>query len=298
MNTYLIHIFSLRLIQEELDKIINGKENVVTIDYDESNIDNVLDECAYFSLLNEEKIVIVKNFKLNNASKPLEKYLDNPNLNTRLVLVVNDLDKRNAIYKKIKNNGTVIEITELKQNEIVNKINNYCKSKGITIDYLGVNKLLEYNINNYDLVLNDIDKLSIVSNKITDDVIEKYASKVDGEDSFNLCDAITSKNFKKCEELTAKFINEKMEVIPLVSLLAGQYRIIYSVKELGGTNEVIANKLNIHPYRVKLARDKAYLYTKEELENILLWLCDLDKNLKSLNVNQYSLLKEFLIKLA
>ena len=298
MNTYLINVYSLRLLEEELNKITTGKENVVYINYDDSNIDNVLDECAYFSLLNDEKIVIVKNFKLNAASKPLEKYLENPNLNTKLILVVDGIDKRNSIYKKIKEKGTIIEIAELKPNELTTKINNYCKNKGISIDYVSVNKLIEYNLNNYDLILNEIDKLGIIANKITESILEEYSSKLNGEDTFGLCDAITSKNYKSIEELLEKFMIEKMEVIPLVALLAGQYRIIYATKELNMSNDLIATKLNIHPYRVKLARDKAHLYTKDEIKDILLWLCELDKNLKSLNVNQYTLLKEFLIRLS
>ncbi len=298
MNTYLMNIYSIRLLDEEINKITNGKENIIYINYDESNIDNVIDECAYFSLMNEEKIVIVKNFKINTSSKPLEKYLDNPNPNTKLILVVDNIDKRSTLYKKIKEKGTIIEISELKTSELSNKINNYCKSKNIQIDYASVNLLTLYNLNNYDLILNEIDKLSIISKKITEDVITTYASRLNGEDTFTLCDAITSKNYLAISELVEKFIIEKMEVVPFVALLAGQYRIIYATKELNVSNETIASKLNIHPYRVKLAKEKAYLYSKEEIKNIILWLCDLDRDLKSLNVNQYTLLKDFLIKLA
>ena len=138
----------------------------------------------------------------------------------------------------------------------------------------------------------------IITNKITSDIVETYSTKLNGEDIFGLCDAITSKNYKSISKLLDDFILEKMEVVPLVSLLAGQYRIIYTTKELNESNESIGSKLNIHPYRVKLAKEKAYLYSKEELKDILLKLCDLDKNLKSLNVNQYALLKEFLISIS
>jgi len=297
MNTYLISSVSLRLLADEIKKITDGKTNIININYDESNIDNVIDECAYFSLLNEEKIVIVKNFKLNAEAKKIEKYLDNPNPNTLLILVVDSIDKRSTIYKKIKDKGHIIEINELKPNELSSKINNYCKTNNIQIDYLAVNKLIEYNISNYDLILNDIDKIFIINNKITEEVVEEYGSKINGEDTFSLSDAITSKDFKKVKELLDNFITEKQEVIPFVALLANQYRIIYATKNLQESNELIAKKLGIHPYRVKIAKDKSYLYSKEEILNILLWLCDLDKELKSLNVNQYTLLKNFLIKI-
>ena len=297
MNTYLINIFSIYLLEDEISKITNGKNNIITINYDESDIETVIEECSYFSLINEEKFVIVNNFKINASSKELENYLDNPNPNVTLILITSSIDKRSTIYKKIKAKGTIVEILELKQSELNTKISSYCKKNNISIDYNSINKLLEYNLNNYDLIINEINKLSIVSNEINVDLIEDYASKLSEEDIFGLCDAITSKNYPKTNKLLDDFIARKAEVIPLVSLLAGQYRIILATKEIKGSGEYIASLLNVHPYRVKLAIDKSHLYSKNELEDILLSLCDLDRDLKSLNANQYSLLKEFLIKI-
>ena len=297
MNTYLISIFSIRLLDDELNKIIEGKNNIININYDDVNVDNIINECSYFSLLNEEKIVIVKNFKLNADSKKLDKYLDNPNFNTKLILITDNIDKRSVIYKKIKDNGNIIEINKLEDNEIINKVNNYCKKNNIIIDRLSINKLMEYNLNNYDLILNEIDKISISFNKIDEDIIINYSNKLNGEDTFNLCDALTKKDYVNTNKLLEKYIDERLEIIPLIVLLANQYRIIYATLELKESNETIGKYLNIHPYRVKLARDKSYLYTKDEIKNILLELCNLDKNIKSLNVNQYTLFKEFLIKI-
>ena len=52
MNTYLLNIFSIRLIEEEINKITQSKTNIIKINFDDSNIENVIDECSYFSLLN------------------------------------------------------------------------------------------------------------------------------------------------------------------------------------------------------------------------------------------------------
>ena len=298
MNTYLISIFSLRLTYDEVEKITAGKSNIIRINYDESNIDNVLDECSYFSLLNEEKIVIVNNFKIDTNSKPLEKYLKNPNPATKLILITNSIDKRSAIYKLIKEKGTIIEINELKPSELTSKINSYAKKEGIMIDYLAVNKLIDYNLNNYDLILSEIDKLKLIKNKITKEDIIDYGSKIIGEENFALCDAITTKNKEETSKLLNDFIQNKEEVTPFIALLASSYRIILAVKSLSNkSNETIAKDLNIHPYRVKLARDKASLYTLTELYNIIISLTDLDYKIKSMNVDNYMLLKIFLINI-
>lgn len=298
MKTYLISIFSYRLLEDEINKITQGKDNIININYDDSNIEDIINECSYFSLLNEEKIVIVKNFKLSTSSKPIEKYLDNPNPNTTLLLIVDSIDKRSTIYKKIKEKGQIIEISELKPNEINNKISIYCKTNNIKIDFNSINKLLDYNNNNYDLVLNEIDKISIITNNINEEIVNTYCDSLEGENTFALCDAITSKNYVNVDKLLKGYINEKKEIIPLITLLANQYRIILTVKEINDTNDNIAKLLNIHPYRVKLAKEKAYLYTKDEIESILLSLCDLDKDLKSINVNQYALFQKFLISIS
>lgn len=298
MSTYLISIFSLRLTYDEVEKITAGKSNIIRINYDESNIDNVLDECSYFSLLNEEKIVIVNNFKIDANSKPLEKYLKNPNPATKLILITNSIDKRSTIYKLIKEKGTIIEINELKPSELTSKINSYAKKEGIMIDYLAVNKLIDYNLNNYDLILSEIDKLKLIKNKITKEDIIDYGSKIIGEENFALCDAITTKNKEETSKLLNDFIQNKEEVTPFIALLASSYRIILAVKSLSNkSNETIAKDLNIHPYRVKLARDKASLYTLTELYNIIISLTDLDYKIKSMNVDNYMLLKIFLINI-
>ncbi len=298
MNTYLINIFSLRLTYDEIEKITLGKNNIIRINYNETTIDNILDECSYFSLLNEEKIVIVNNFKIDANSKPLEKYLKNSNPNTKLILITNNIDKRSTIYKLIKENGTIIELTELKPSELTSKINAYAKKEGIMIDYLAVNKLIEYNLNNYDLILSEIDKLKLIKNKITKEDIIDYGSKIIGEENFALCDAITNKNREEASKLLKDFIQNKEEVTPFIALLASSYRIILAVKSLNNkSNETIAKDLNIHPYRVKLARDKAKLYTLTELYNIIISLTDLDYKIKSMNVDNYTLLKIFLINI-
>lgn len=298
MNTYLLSIFSLRLTYEEIDKITAGKNNIIKINFDECSINDIIDECSYFSLLNEEKIVIVNNFKIDKDVKILEKYLNNANPNTRLILVANGIDKRSSLYKLIKEKGTFIEINELKPNELNNKILAYTKKEGIELDYLALNKLIDYNLGNYDLILCEIDKLKILSNKITSEDIENYGSKILGEENFALCDAISQKDKKLTAKLLADFIQNKEDVFPFLGLLASQYRIIIAVKALSSkSNETIAKDLGIHPYRVKLAKEKAYLYTIEELYQIMLDLADLDYKLKTLNIDQYVLLKIFLLNI-
>lgn len=295
MNNFLIVTNSFNLFNEELKKISNNITNIINFNYDETTPDEIIEECNYTSLLDEDKLVIVKHFKTDALSKELIKYLENPNPRTKLVLNALEIDKRSAFYKKIKEKGKVIELGELKPSELSTKINNYCKTKNITIDYNAVNTLIMYSLNNYDLCLSEIDKLSVITNKITEDIINEYTPKLIGDENFDLCDAITTQNIKKIVPLLKDFKETKSEVIPFVALLAGQFRLIYITKTVNKSPETLAKELSVHPYRLKLAKEKSIKYTKEELEQILINICELDYNLKTSNIDPYILLENFIM---
>jgi len=298
MNVYLVNVFSLRILEEEIEKIIGESKNIIRMNMEEITIEDIISECSYYSLLDEQKYVIINNFKLNKENSKIEDYFKEPNPNTTLILIAESVDKRSVIYKTINTKGHVIQIDEIK--DINNKINNYAKEKGIKIDYLAISELLENNLNNYDLALNEIDKIAIITNDITVDVVNKYTTKLISEDNFDFCDAIIKKDFKEIDRHLEEFVSIKGDssrLIAFIALLASQYRIIYATKCLTGSSDQIAKQLNLHPYRVKLAKEKGYIYSKDEIQKKLLDLCDLDYQIKSSNIDRNILFKIFLINI-
>lgn len=295
MNIYVLKSFSLRLLYDEINNIINNSINVVRMNMDECTINDLINECSYYSLLKEHKYVIANNFKINKDNILLEQYINNLNKDITLILICDVIDKRSSLYKILDKKSKIIIIDEIK--DINNNIYKYCKEKDIEIDYSAINKLLENNLNNYDLVLNEIDKINLITNKIDTDIVNKYSIKLITEENFEFCDAVINKDYKKIDIYLNEFITLKQEILPFIALLASQYRIMYAVKNLAGTNDEIAKILEIHPYRVKLAKEKSISYSLEELQKKLLDLCDLDYNLKTLNIDKYLLLKVFIVNI-
>ena len=141
MKNYILNIYSNYLLEEEINKIVSKEDNIINLNYDDLKIDDVILECSYYSLIDTSKCVIVKNFKLNEDARKLINYLENPNKDVKLVLICNNYDKRNKIYKDIKDKINIVEIKGLKPNEIINKINNYCKEKKGSVKY----EIIKYN---------------------------------------------------------------------------------------------------------------------------------------------------------
>ena len=298
MNTYLIKSFSLRLLNEELEKITKDIPNIIKFSFNETSTREICEECAYYSLLDEKKCVIVFGFKVDKDINIMEEYLKNPNPNTTLVLVMDNFDKRTAFYKNINKTGKVIELAELKYNDLNNSIMNYAKNKNIKLSVDALNKLLLFNNDNYDLVLGEIDKLSMITNNIDEKAVEEYGAKLVIQENFAMCDAITNKDYKNISAMLSEFESSKGEVIPFVGLLTSTYLLIFHAKNSTLSNDELGKLLGVHQYRIKLARDKARKYTSDELYKIFDLLGELDYNLKSMNVSPYGLLKNFLIKIA
>ena len=293
MNTYLINSFSLRLLYDEINKITAGSNNIIKLNMDEITISDLINECSYYSLLNEKKYVVVNNFKLIKDNNKITDYLKDPHPDTVLILITDKIDKRSVIYKEIVKSGKLI-IVENTIN-LNQKISEYSLNNNIKIDFKAINKLLENNLHNYDLVLNEIDKINLVTNNISLDKVLKYTSKLIGEDNFAFCDIVIKKDYQEIMTYFNEFKQLRQEVIPFIALLASQYRLMYAVKSLNKTPDAIAKDLGVHPYRVKLAKEKSYMYTRDELQKKLLDLCDLDYNLKTSTVDKYMLLKIFLV---
>ncbi|MDO4375919.1 MAG: DNA polymerase III subunit delta [bacterium] len=297
MNIYLIKSFSLRLLNDELEKITKDIPNIIKFSFNETRVREICEECAYYSLLDEKKCVVVFGFRADKDVGIMEDYLKNPNPNTTLVIIMDNFDKRTSLYKNISKNGKVIEIAELKYNDLNNSIMNYAKSIGVKLSVDALNKLLLFNNDNYDLVLGELDKISMITNNIDEKAVEEYGAKLVIQENFAMCDAITNKDYKNISSMLSEFESGKGEVIPFVGLLTSTYLLIFHAKNSTLSNDDLAKTLGVHQYRIKLARDKARKYTSDELYRIFDLLGELDYSLKSMNVSQYGLLKKFLIKI-
>ena len=136
---------------------------------------------------------------------------------------------------------------------------------------------------------------------ITDVDIDLYVSNYNTSDIFSFKDAIINRNIEKSARMIDEMEYSKLEIIPIVVMLAKEYITLYEIKLLSTkrlTNDQISSMLNnLHPYRVKLLRESSIKYTEEKLEEIILYLCNLDARLVSEDNLGYDELRKFLLLL-
>ena len=308
---YIIKSESYRLLDAKIKELTDDidKENVTHFDLTIDNFKDIIEECNYTSLFNDKKAVIVNNtnifgtkYEYKEDMELLEKYLNNSNKYTELIFIADSISLKKKCVKIIKDNGNLFELKKPVGDDLRKMVIDYLKQDNFKIENSALTKLITNTVENYDFILNELDKVIVVKKDylITDEDIDKYTIKIIEENIFDFVDLVIKKDTKNIFIKLEKYIQEKQEPAILLANIASQYRLIYSVKNLtrkGYSEKEIADELGIHPYRVKLAREKGYNYTNDELKEKLLSIGSLDEKVKLGIIDKYVALKLFLVNL-
>ena len=299
MNLYLFYGNNKSIINDKINHIIN-KYNIVDnniIKYDlEDNLDNIIEEASMISLFGDTKLILINTtFKEDIDVDKLEEYLKHYN-NTYIVFIANDkVDTRRKLYKLIIKYGTIEEVNN-DDNYIRSYIKEYIKDYKMDINYF-LSKVSD----NLDNIKNELDKLMLYKledkNITNSDIDDLVISNIE-EDIFALTDSVITNNIDKSITLYNKFMDKNYEPVYIIGLLGNQFTLLYQVKKLynmGKSNNDIASILGVHPYRVKLAIQNSYYYTEEDLIKYIYKLGNLDKDIKTGNIDKTLGLELFLI---
>ncbi len=311
MNLFLISSPSYNELNEEIKKIINGDLKPITFDLEENTLEEVVEEANYASFLGDQKYLVVNNAYIFTSESTKEEnleillnYLEHSNPSTTLIFTtLKPLDERKKLVKLMKEKGQVIIKKNVTDKDLVNLIQNLMKEKKKQISLKAINQIIELCQSNYDLILQEINKLLIYyddKNIINDDEIPLIVSNETLISNFKFSDAVIAKDMNKAFKLFDKLKENKEEPVMLIGLLASQYRLILTVKYYLNNNfnkEAIVSKLKIHPYRVEIAINNAYNFSTEELFNKLSLLANLDYQIKSGQADGYAGLEMFLLEI-
>ena len=143
-----------------------------------------------------------------------------------------------------------------------------------------------YQCNKYnDKLITCLDVKNTISRKINDDV-------------FMFVDSVMNNDKKKMFEIYKDLVEyHNEEIIKLISLIYGQFKLTFQVsvlKKMKFSEEEIAKKLDVHPYRVKLIFRKSNL-DENKLVKYIYDLCKLDLDIKTGNVNKVIAFELFLL---
>ena len=311
---YLLYGEEYFLLKEKIEEIKSktNVDNIISIDFDYSNIQNILNEVCYIDLFNSKKLLIVSNFTFKKLKeedeKALIKYFDNLNDNVIIFKCIDkSLDLRKNIVKKFNSVAKVSYLKKLDRFELFNHLKEMFKKEKYKISDELIKKIInDCGYNNYsennNYIFDEINKLMMytlmekeINSKDIDDVILKNTDN----EIFNLINAVTRRDIEATFD-EFKIIKE-LDIEPTIILtsIAKQFRTLLQIKILNSEmgNDSIAKKLGLNPYAVEIISKNINLYTIDNLVDILDKIFYADEKMKSENIDKYGILEQFFIDL-
>ena len=320
----LISCSSYRLLDEEIKKIT--KDNpFTTIDYNVVTMEDIINEAAYVSLFDDKKYIVIKNCNLfnvkrgqkvesgdtpddsdknktSNEEELLLKYMDSPNENTVLIFgIYTKPAGTKKIVKKIKDNFNLITLTDMNYKEIQDRIIKYFKDHKYTYD-----KDVPYYIctscqNNYDLVFNELDKIDLYygkPGKVTMEDVSNIISKPLEDSNFKFLDAVLDRNLNESMRILNDLLIQKVAPVMLLVMLSKEYRnTLYVLHYRNYNKQDLMAKTGIkYEFQIDKIINRSYLYKESEIEDILLYIAELNYKMTTSRVDHKTALELLILK--
>lgn len=297
------------LTDEEMDF------NLSTYDLEETSIDAALEDAETFPFMGERRLIFLHNpvfltsektkEKVEHNVAKLEAYIKEPSPYSIVVFIApyEKLDERKKITKELKRNAAVLEAKKLNEAELKSWIKERAALNEVEIDNEAAEYMLTIAGTNLFLLTSEINKLALYTgkgSKIEMPIIDKLVSRSLEQNIFTLVDKIVHRKIDDALRIYYDLLKQNEEPIKILSIITGQFRLIYQVKELarrGYGQQQIAGSLKVHPFRVKLAAGQAQLFSEKELATIMKLLADADYKMKTSGMNKALLIEMFLFRL-
>jgi DNA polymerase-3 subunit delta len=299
-----------------LNSLLNEEEkdfNFSAYDLEETPIEVAVEDAETLPFFGDKKLIFLHNPVFLTAEKAkvehnlsrFEAYLKEPAPFSVMVLSApyEKLDERKKITKELKKNAVTVEAKKLNEQELKNWIVSRARQAGIEFEPDALELFLSLAGTNLFMISSELDKLSLYSGrnqKIDVTLVENSVAKSLEQNIFTLIEKVVQRKLEDAFRIYYDLLKQNEEPIKILALLAGQFRLIYQVKELsrrGYGQQQMAGLLKTHPYRVKLAAGQAAKFTDEELTKIIESLADADYQLKTGGMNKSLLLEMFLFRL-
>lgn len=289
---------SLKRIKTLFGEIIKGINYILI---DEGNLQELISDIETPAFGYDKKLIIVKNaglFKKDKKGMPkgksdlsnkIAKYIEEnaKQLEETIVLIFIEEDiTKNDLLKAIEKNGEVCNFEKLKPIEIKKRIKNICNMYEVEIDDKTLQTFIETCGTNMQVLINEIRKLIEYAGKggkITEEAIEKLATKEFDSVIFDLTDNLGKRNIREALEILKELIYNKEPVQKILITLYNHFRKIYLTKLALEYREDVLETLKLKPnqtFLVSKYKKQAQYFKTNELRNILGELIELDKNYK------------------
>ncbi|MBC1982853.1 DNA polymerase III subunit delta [Listeria booriae] len=295
---YIINETKKRLVANILDTE-DTDFNYANFDLDETAIEQVIEEAETIPFFGDRRLIVASNpsflttektkSKIEHRTARFEEYLNEPVDYSILVIIarVEKLDERKKLTKLLKKQATIVDAKRPNDAELRKWIQSAIKNNDFSMEIPAIERLMELTGGQLTTAMNELDKLMLYkleSREISIADVESLVVRSLEQNIFLLLDKMIALDISGALSIYYDLLKQKEEPIKILALIASQFRLLTQIKLLekqGFSQQQVAQKLKVHPFRVKIGARQAKSFSYEQLTATLERLAEMDFEMKT-----------------
>src|SRR5438132_2373001 len=207
-------------------------------------------------MMSQRRVVRIKNLgKLKDVDEEvLLNYVNRPVETSVVIFITEDFDKRKKLAKLLLA-GAAFEFQPLKLNELQAWIRSYLRDLTAEIEPQALQRIRETVSSDLYTVANELNKLSVAalpSGRITTELVDSLVGRSREHMNWELSDHILSRNRRGALKTLQDLLDDGVEPLLLIGLIAGTYRRMALAKALlsqGASPATIFSEVRMPPFK-------------------------------------------------
>lgn len=256
---------------------------------DVNELISLADTMPFFS---DRRLIVVEDsgfFK--TSADALTDYLPSVPDTTCIVFVEDAVDKRNRLFKKVKELGHVAEMKRQDSAQLARWAGTILAQNGRKITNATMNLFLERTGDDMENIRMELEKLisyTMGADVVTSEDVEAVTTVQVTNKIFDMVNAIVTRKTRLAMDLYEDLLTLKEPPMRILFLIARQFNQLLLVKELtakGTDRGTIASKLKIPPFVAGKVSAQAGAFTKEQILNCVTGCVEAEEAVKTGRLN-------------
>ncbi len=295
-DDYFLHEYFIRKLETTLfDDDTTHREILIPEDMSQQEI---IDRLTQSDLFSTKKLFVLRNPQLikNKYRNELLQFCERPMPNHYLVIIMDDYYSKLAIADKLINLFSPIDCRSPFENKLRVWAKQFFNDQGIDPPPSVVQEVLDMSGDSVYHIFNQIEKICISldeSDILTPEYVRKFGGWNREFKMWEFLNAVGQKDLSKAL-LTGKDLISRNSIISLMPNLTTLFQELLFIRMQNGTYKPFAGFIPLTGGVKKRLPDHAKKYSKQEIENALAVLGDIDRSIKTSSESDESLLSRFL----
>ncbi|MCI9362139.1 MAG: DNA polymerase III subunit delta [Hungatella sp.] len=296
---YLIYgeeAFLKKSYKNQMREAIAGDDTMNSHSFEGKGLDlkeiiSLADTMPFFG---EKRLIVIEDSGLfkSGGGEMLAEYLPHMPDTTCILFVESEVDKRNRLYKKVKDLGYAAEMTRQNASQLASWAGRILAKEGKKITGRTMELFLSKTGDDMENIQMELEKLicyTMGKEVVTDRDVEEICTVRVTNKIFDMVAAIVNRKTKVAMDLYEDLLTLKEPPMRILFLIARQFNQILQVKELMGQGmdrSSIAAKLKMQPFVVGKVMPQARNFSREQILSYVNLCVDAEESVKTGRLNE------------